>query len=131
MDGQENSQSLLRALCVDDDKTAFEILSLFLSEQYSIDFASTGKMALEMLQAGEYSVIFLDINLGRDTMDGLELLRLLREIPSYRKTPVIALTAYAMIGDKEEFLAAGCDYYVPKPFNRASLLEVLSKIKPS
>lgn len=129
MDGQEKRQGLIKALCVDDDTATFEIISLFLSEQYSIDFAFNGKMALEMAHACEYSVIFLDINLGRDTMDGLELLRLLREVPSYQKTPVIAVTAYAMIGDKEEFLAAGCDYYIPKPFTRANLLEVISKIK--
>lgn len=123
--------SLIHALCVDDDKTAHEILSLFLVDQYQIDFAPNAKTALRLLESRKYSVIFLDINLGRDVMDGLELLKLLRELPGGNQVKVIALTAYAMIGDREEFLEAGCDYYLAKPFSRASLMNILEAIENS
>ena len=119
---------LISALCIDDDKTAHEILSLFLADSHDIEYAFNGKNALEMIQKKKYSLVFLDINLGRDVMDGLELLRLMRQIPGYEKVPVIALTAYAMIGDKEEFLEAGCDFYISKPFNRSGLMQIISQI---
>ncbi|MHC1705990.1 MAG: response regulator [Bacteroidales bacterium] len=123
----KNTQTL-HAICIDDDATAHEILSLFLADHYTIDFAANGNMALGMIKENIYSVIFLDINLGRDVMDGLELLKLIRQVHGYEKTTVVALTAYAMRGDREEFLAAGCDYYISKPFSRASLMQVMSQI---
>lgn len=129
MEGNNSQTSRIKALCVDDDKTAHEILSLFLVDRFTIDYAANGKTALELASSMQYSMIFLDINLGRDVMDGLELLRLIRNLPGYSEVTVIALTAYAMIGDKEEFLAAGCDHYLAKPFNRAGLMHLMSSIE--
>lgn len=117
------------ALCIDDDEAVHELLSLYLVEECEVEWAPDGKTSLTMASGKLYDVVFLDINLGRDTLDGLQLLRLLRGIPAYDKVPVIALTAFAMLGDKEEFLEAGCDHYLSKPFNRVGLMQVLSKIR--
>ena len=64
-------------------------------------------------------------------MHRFDFLMILRQNPDYSDVPVIALTAYAMIGDKEEFLAAGCDYYLAKPFSKANLMEVLEEMDRS
>ena len=116
------------ALCIDDDKTAHEILVLFLADQYTIDFALTAHDALGMTAAKKYSIIFLDINLGRDVMNGLEFLKILRQNPDYYHVPVIAFTAYAWLGDKETFLSAGCDHYLAKPFSKANLMQVIAEV---
>jgi CheY-like chemotaxis protein len=55
----------------------------------------------------------MDIQLPK--MDGLEVTRRLRQTPQFRETPIIALTASAMEGDREKIMAAGCDEYISKP----------------
>ena len=69
----------------------------------------------------------MDINLGKG-MSGLEAVKLIREMPGYCDTPVIALTAYAMPGDREKFLEAGCSDYIAKPFNKNELYAKLEKL---
>ena len=61
-------------------------------------------------------------------MSGLEATRQLRQLPDFSHTPIIAITAYAMKGDQEKLLAAGCDAYLPKPINTRELPEVISEM---
>ena len=79
-----------------------------------------------MAAAKMYELVLVDINLGKG-MDGIEVTKKLREIPAYKDTPIIAVTAYAMQGDREEFLAAGCTDYLSKPFRSNELLAIISK----
>ena len=71
----------------------------------------------------------MDVNLGRG-MTGLDITKNLKQRPNYTNVPIIAITAFAMKGDKEEFLQAGFDHYLAKPFTREELRATIKKYLP-
>jgi PAS domain S-box-containing protein len=115
-------------LLVDDDEMTHMIIKHILADKAQLDYANNGDSALSMLMDKKYDIVLLDINL-KQKVSGLDILKLMRNNPKYHKTPVVAVTAYAMIGDKESFLAKGCSHYLSKPFSSADLLDVLDEIK--
>ncbi|MCS5695182.1 response regulator [Desulfofundulus thermocisternus] len=80
---------------------------------YKTREAATAEQGLEMVRREKPGLILLDIELPG--MDGLQVARLLKGDPATRDIPVLAVTAYAMKGDAEKALAAGCDDYISKP----------------
>lgn len=82
--------------------------------------AINGRDGIKLVGEHEPDLILLDINLP--DIDGMEVLANLKTNPDF-KIPVIALTANAMYGDRERFLAAGCDGYISKPVDRRELIE--------
>lgn len=85
------------------------------AEGYTVLEAADGPSGLEMVHNAPPDLILLDINLPE--MDGYEFVSRLRKIPGLEETPVIALTANVMKGDRERTLAAGCDGYIQKPID--------------
>ncbi len=71
--------------------------------------------------------MLLDINLA-DGASGLDVLRALRALPDYAKVPIIAVTAYALPGDRDQFIEQGFDGYLPKPFLKTSLVDLLEQV---
>jgi CheY-like chemotaxis protein len=69
----------------------------------------------------------MDIDLGFG-MNGLEATKRIKSLPQYINTPIIAVTAYALIGDKEKFLAEGCTHYIAKPFTKDELQNLVSQV---
>jgi len=67
----------------------------------------------------------MDISLSG--INGLDATKLIRQIPGYANTPIIAVTAFAMRGDKERFLQEGCSHYLSKPFTKKTIIELLQK----
>ena len=67
----------------------------------------------------------VDLGFG---MNGLEVAQKIKKITGYENVPIIAVTAYAMMGDKEKFLAAGCSHYIAKPFDKFALIDLLEDI---
>ncbi|MCE1188060.1 MAG: PAS domain S-box protein [Ignavibacteria bacterium] len=120
------STSLPDILLVDDDDITFGVLQHMLGENAQLDHAVNGYNALEMVKKKQYAMVLLDINLGRG-INGITVLRNLREMKNYARVPVIAITAYAMQGDKEAFISAGCDFYLSKPFTRHDLFEIIER----
>lgn len=118
-----------RVLIVEDEMLNSTIIREHLKTQYSVDIADTGEAALLMLEVGEYDLILADINLGGG-MTGVELAAKVKADPKLSGISVIAMTAYALEGDMEEFLAAGCDDYISKPFFRQDILNLLKKHLP-
>jgi len=116
-----------KILYVEDEEINRSLIKAYLSKNYFIDTVSNGLEALNICDLNNYDLILMDINLGNG-MNGLEVTAKLREHPNYIKTPIIAVTAYTMIGDREEFLSKGCSHYLAKPFNRRSLLNLLTEI---
>jgi CheY-like chemotaxis protein len=89
----------------------------------------TGIAALEGLPRDKPDLVLLDVSLPE--MDGTEVLRRLRVDPALSRLPVIALTAHAMAGDREKYLAAGFDDYVSKPIvDEQVLLEAIRRHLP-
>jgi two-component system, cell cycle response regulator DivK len=107
-------------LVVDDNPQNLKLARVMLrSEGYDVATASDAEEALRMLETSRPRLILMDLQLPR--MDGLELTRQLKADPARRAIVVVALTAYAMKGDHEKALAAGCDGYIAKPIDTAAL----------
>lgn len=103
-------------LVVDDNPQNLKLTTVVLeSEGFEVRTARHAEEALVVLDGFAPVLILMDIQLPG--MDGLELTRQLKADPARRHIVVIALTAYAMKGDAERFLAAGCDGYVSKPID--------------
>ncbi len=113
-------------LYIEDDFLSQEVVKMQLKNIAVIDIATNAKNALYMLENKMYDLILLDINLGKD-ISGLDIIEKIRVIKGYKNTPIIALTAYAMKGDKEEFMNAGCTDYLAKPFDKEDLVLILKK----
>ena len=101
-----------------EDNPVNRRLAVFLlrSQGYQVREASTAKEAFEILEKEPADLIVMDIQLPG--MDGLETTRKLKEQPATADIPVIAVTSYAMKGDREKALAAGCAGYVTKPIDK-------------
>jgi CheY-like chemotaxis protein len=98
---------------VDDNSDNRLIIRTILEDQYDIIEYSGGLEALEGFRTNPPDVVILDISLPE--MDGTEILRRVRSDPQLEHIPVIALTAHAMVGDREKYLNAGFNDYVAKP----------------
>ena len=111
-------------LLVEDDVLNTEFMKRFLIEICDLHIAENGEDALKLAKTYDYNAILMDIGLGKG-MNGIEVTKLIRGIPHYRDIPIIAVTAYAMGGEKEKFLNSGLNGYISKPFKMAELVEVL------
>ncbi|MCL6099049.1 MAG: CHASE3 domain-containing protein [Bacteroidetes bacterium] len=116
-----------KILYVEDDKYALDVVRRTLSKFYQIDLAENAETALSKVNQNKYDIILMDVNL-RHGMDGIELTQVIREIPHYKKVPVVAVTAYAKGEDKDEFLSKGFSHYISKPFVPAELIDLLKNV---
>jgi CheY-like chemotaxis protein len=100
-----------------EDHEQNRYLATFLLEKhgYVVVSASDGPAGIELARTVEPVLILLDIQLP--LMDGYTVARELRNNPALRDIPIIAVTSYAMVGDREKSLAAGCNGYLEKPIN--------------
>jgi CheY-like chemotaxis protein len=114
-------------LYVEDDPVAIEYVKYILKKFYNLDVANNSQVALSKVNSFTYSAILMDINL-RTGLDGLELTKLIKNIPAYKDIPIIAITAYAMENERKEFLEKGLTHYLSKPFEKNELLSILEKI---
>lgn len=115
-----------------EDNEQNRYLATFLLERhgYTVVPAADGPTGIEMALAQAPDIILLDIQLP--TMDGYAVARALRKIAALRDTPIIAVTSYAMTGDREKSLAAGCTGYIEKPINPDTFVtEVAAYKQPS
>jgi CheY-like chemotaxis protein len=107
-------------LIVDDNPANMKLVRVLLSsEGYDVHTAADAQEALAELSNSRPDLILMDIQLPG--MDGLELTRKLKSDPATRDIKIVGLTAYAMRGDQERILAAGCDGYIPKPIDTRTL----------
>ena len=118
---------LPKILVVDDDIPSSDVIRYFVKNVALPDIVNNGPSAVSKAKENFYAAILMDINLGRG-MNGLDTVREIRKIYGYETTPVLALTAYAMAGDREKFLSSGCTHYLSKPFSKSELLKVLSEM---
>ena len=109
-----------RVAVVDDNSDNRLIIRTILEDQYEIEEFATGVEAIQAFRQRRPDVVILDISLPE--MDGTEILRLIRSDARLQDLPVIALTAHAMVGDREKYLNAGFDDYVAKPILDMNLL---------
>lgn len=117
-------------LVVEDNEMNMQLVEYLLEEGgYGILKAASGEEALELAQRAVPDLVLMDIHLPG--MDGLAVVRRLREDPRTSTVPVLALTAHAMRGDRDRFLQAGCDGYISKPIDVASFIPSISRFLPA
>jgi len=120
---RDDSKSRRRILVVDDNRINLELIRSALSPLgFEIYTALSGEDALDEFRRHEPDCVLMDIQLPG--IDGTETMRRIRAI-SGRRVPVIALTAYAMKGDRQGFLEAGFDEYISKPVDIGALHEMV------
>ena len=123
---KDTQEELKHLLFVDDDKISREVVKRFLRGAYKLDLAFNGKEGIEKAKKKKYDGILMDINL-KSKMDGTQATEMIREMKEYKDVPLIAVTAYAMVGDREKYLQAGFTDYISKPFLKNDLIELLNK----
>ncbi len=117
-----------KVLIIDDDaRNIFALSATLRAKSFECLSAPGAKEALELLQTDK-AVDFVLIDMMMPDMDGYEAIPLIKDIPHRKSVPVIAVTAQAMVGDREKCLAAGADDYISKPVNVDRLLELLSTV---
>jgi len=120
-----SSVSGKKLLLVDDDmRNLFALCQVFEDHGLEVILAKDGQKALEILTSDpDIDLVFMDIMMPN--MDGIEAIRLIREKPSLKKLPIIALTAKAMAEDKEQCLQAGATDYMTKPVDVKQMLSLV------
>jgi PAS domain S-box-containing protein len=126
--GLENSLELKKnkLLLIEDNLVNKDVVTLFLRKICEVDFANTGERGVMLARKNLYPAVIVDINLGSG-MNGVEAAKAIRKIAGYENTPLIAVTGYAMHGDKEKLLSEGIDYYLAKPFEKKDLINIVTR----
>jgi len=122
------SLSGMNVLLVDDNIVNRQVVKVFLKPQdINVVEAENGKQAIELLETSGFDLVLLDIHMP--VMDGIEAINYIRNSnASWAETPVIALTADAMSGDREKYIGLGMDGYLAKPIDQRKLLSLIAEI---
>jgi CheY-like chemotaxis protein len=117
-----------RTVLLIEDNEQNRYLATFLLERqgYEVVCAPDGPAAIAMTRTLVPDIILLDIQLP--TMDGHDVARVLRSRASLDATPIIAVTSYAMVGDREKALAAGCNGYIEKPLDPETFVAEVERL---
>jgi CheY-like chemotaxis protein len=117
-----------RILIVDDDpRNIFALAATLRAKGFETDSSHNAPDAIELLKSdATFNAVLIDMMMPE--MDGYEAIPLIKQIPSRRATPVIAVTAQAMVGDREKCLAAGADGYLSKPVDVDQLFDLLQNV---
>lgn len=118
---------MTQILVAEDNAVNRELLRELLEARgYTVSEACDGQEALNMIEQDQPGLLLLDI--GMPVLDGFAVIRKIRENPRLALLPVVAVTAYAMRGDRERILNSGFDGYLSKPLNPSSLTEELDRL---
>jgi CheY-like chemotaxis protein len=111
-----------KVLIVEDNTETQLILKIYLRDYYDIDIVQNAADALKFIRKYNYSLIILDINLPGD-LDGSDV-----SDPKRRTVPILVVTAYALKGDKEKFMAIGANGYLAKPVDKKDILRTAKEL---
>ncbi len=117
---------MAKILIIEDNEANLYLMKFMLSKfGHKIFEARDGIKGLEIAIKEEPNLILMDIQIP--LLDGYETTKKIREIDKLKKVPIIAVTSYAMVGDREKALQAGCTSYVEKPINPENFLKEVQK----
>jgi len=115
-----------RILVIEDNETNIYLIGFILKKNgHEVIEARSGEEGVELAVKEKPDLILMDIQLPG--IDGLEATKRIRKLEADRKVPIIALTSYAMTGDREKSLAAGCTGYIEKPINPDTFMGEIEK----
>lgn len=112
-------------LIVEDEPIGALLLNKMLSKHFKCEMAQNSNECKLYCQNKHFEFVILDINLGTDSIDGMDLLQDLKNLPNCNNTNFIAITAYAMPDDKEKYLKMGFDFYFSKPIIYKEVIDTL------
>jgi CheY-like chemotaxis protein len=116
-----------KVLVIEDNEDNMNLITFILKKNgYSTVWAENGRRGVELAVQEKPDFIILDIQLP--DIDGYEVLRLIRMSEADGKVPIIAMTSYAMSGDREKLLHAGCTGYIEKPIDPETVMAEIRKI---
>ncbi len=119
-----------KILLVEDNPVNRRLAEFLLRSQgYQVRAATNAQEAFDTIKAERPDLILMDVQLPG--MDGLEATRKLKEEPATRDIPVVAVTSYAMKGDREKALAAGCAGYITKPIDKDTFVQEVATVLAS
>jgi two-component system cell cycle response regulator DivK len=119
-----------KILYIEDNDQNFYLVNFIMSAKgYAVARGRDGREGIDRATQEKPDLILLDIQLP--VMDGYETARELRKIPGVNTVPIVALTSYAMAGDREKALAAGCTGYIEKPINPKIFMEQIGQYLPA
>jgi len=116
-----------RILAVDDSASMRQMVAFTLrSAGFDVEEAEDGCVALDKARGGKFGCVVADVNMPN--MDGISLIRNLRQLPDYRYTPLLMLTTEAGLDKKQEGKAAGATGWIVKPFDPEQLVATIKKV---
>ncbi len=119
----------LNILLIEDNEQNRYLISYLLERSgHAVATATSGPAGIEMAGRVQPELILLDIQLPG--MDGYAVAQALRTEERFRRIPIIAVTSYAMVGDREKALAAGCDGYIEKPIDPQTFVSEIERFAP-
>jgi two-component system sensor histidine kinase/response regulator len=117
----------LRILVAEDNAMNQKLtVAMLAGEGHQVDVVCNGMQAIEAVQAKDYDLVLMDVSMPG--MDGVVATQQIRTLMQGRRVPIIAMTAHAMKGNREHYLAAGMDAYVPKPVKWDELFETIAAV---
>ncbi|HEX3414795.1 MAG TPA: response regulator [Stellaceae bacterium] len=118
----------LRILLAEDNKINQQLVTMLLRKaEHQVDVVENGELALQAVRSADYDAVLMDIQMP--LLDGVQATKRIRALPPPRNAvPIIALTAHAMTGAKEEYLAAGMDDYLSKPIDNRELFSRINDV---
>lgn len=105
----------------DNEQNRYLVTFILEKHGYQVVQARDGREGVELAERAKPALILLDIQLPG--MDGYTVARELRNNPAFAEVPIVAVTSYAMAGDRERILAAGCNGYIEKPINPETFMD--------
>lgn len=114
-------------LLVEDDFITVKLIENLFIGLCNLDSVGSASEAIEKTKSKQYDAIIMDINLGKSE-NGMYATKNIRKLDNYKTTPIVALTAYTMMGDKEEFIKGGCSHYMSKPIEIKEFVALMKQI---
>ncbi|HKB85253.1 MAG TPA: response regulator [Ignavibacteriaceae bacterium] len=122
-----SDQERKKILLVEDNTETQLILKIYLRDYYDVEIAQTAAEALKKIRKNKYALIILDINLPGE-LDGNDVIKKVNHDPEYVLVPILVVTAYALKGDKEKYLAMGAKGYLSKPVEKKDILRIANEL---
>lgn len=117
-----------KVLLVEDNAINKQVVFNYLKGEYDLSHCFNGEKAIKLVKEVKFDLFLMDINLGSG-LNGVETLAEIRKMKEYISTPAIAITGYALSSDENKFLNEGFKGYLPKPFDKEELLNIISSVE--
>jgi CheY-like chemotaxis protein len=117
----------ISVLMVEDDYINIFMMQKIFESLFDITYAKSSAEALNLLGSNTYDLVLMDINLGDDTISGVDILKKMKEDNRHEQTKTFAVTGYVMEGDREKYINLGFDEHFPKPLAKETLMAAIEK----